>query len=137
MFMHGRILKAGPFPSGRKVRPLVSSMAFRSVTALIGGYSAAAVLATLLARLLPLLAGGAPFALFSNYLQPLADCAEALLRRRAAVCVELHEPWSREYQVLPQRTHPHMGMAATGGYLLIGTTVAPGEAPAAKAQRTE
>jgi len=91
----------------------------------------------LLARLLPLLAGGAPFALFSNYLQPLADCAEALLRRRAAVCVELHEPWSREYQVLPQRTHPHMGMAATGGYLLIGTTVAPGEAPAAKAQRTE
>jgi hypothetical protein len=54
MFMHGRILKAGPFPTGRKVRPLVWSMAFRSVTALVGGYAAAAVLATLLARLLPI-----------------------------------------------------------------------------------
>jgi hypothetical protein len=54
MFMHGRILNAGPIPKGRKVRPLVWSMAFRSVTALVGGYAAAAVLATLLARLLPI-----------------------------------------------------------------------------------
>jgi hypothetical protein len=54
MFMHGRILKAGPFPSGRKVRPLAWRMALRSVTALVGGYVAAAVLATLIARLLPI-----------------------------------------------------------------------------------
>ena len=54
MFMHGRILKAGPSPSGRKVRPLVWRMALRSVTALVGGYVAAAVLATLIARLLPI-----------------------------------------------------------------------------------
>jgi len=54
MFMHGRILKAGPFPSGRRVRPFVWSMALRSVTALVGGYVSAAVLATLLARLLPI-----------------------------------------------------------------------------------
>jgi hypothetical protein len=54
MFMHGRILKAGSLPSGRKVRPQVWSMSLRSVTALIGGYLAAAVLATLLARLLPI-----------------------------------------------------------------------------------
>ena len=54
MFMHGRILKAGPFPSGRRVRPLVWSMAVRSLTALVGGYAAAAVLATLIARLLPI-----------------------------------------------------------------------------------
>ena len=54
MFMHGRTLKAGPFPSSRRVRPLVWSMAFRSLTALIGGYTAAAVLATLIARLLPI-----------------------------------------------------------------------------------
>ncbi len=54
MFMHGRILKAGPFPLGRRVRPLVWSMAFRSLTALVGGYAAAAVLATLIARLLPI-----------------------------------------------------------------------------------
>ena len=54
MFMHGRILKAGPFPSGRRVSPFVWSMAFRSLTALVGGYAAAAVLATLIARLLPI-----------------------------------------------------------------------------------
>ena len=54
MFMHGRILKAGPFSSGRRVRPFVWSMAFRSLTALVGGYVAAAVLATWIARLLPI-----------------------------------------------------------------------------------
>ena len=54
MFMHGRILKAGPFPSRRRVRPLVWSMAFRSLTALVGGYAATAVLAMLIARLLPI-----------------------------------------------------------------------------------
>ena len=54
MFMHGRILEAGPFPLGRRVRPYVWRMALRSVTALVGGYVAAAVLATLIARLLPI-----------------------------------------------------------------------------------
>ncbi|MDD1452187.1 hypothetical protein NHF48_016520 [Sphingomonas sp. H160509] len=52
--MRGRILKAGPFPSGRRVRPFVWSMVLRSLTALVGGYAAAAVLATLIARLLPI-----------------------------------------------------------------------------------
>ncbi len=79
----------------------------------------------LLLRLLPLLAGGAPFALFANCLQPLAECADALRSARAAVCVEIHEPWLREYQVLPQRTHPLMGMHATAGYLLTGIRVLP------------
>lgn len=54
MFMHGRILKPGPFPTIRRVRPIVWNTAFRSVTALVGGYAAAAVLATVLARLLPI-----------------------------------------------------------------------------------
>jgi len=54
MFMHGRIVKPGPFPKRRTVRPVVWSTAFRSATALVGGYAAAAVLATLLARLLPM-----------------------------------------------------------------------------------
>ncbi len=54
MFMHGRILTDSAFSKGRKVRPVVWSMAFRSTTALVGGYAAAAMLATLLARLLPI-----------------------------------------------------------------------------------
>ena len=40
-----------------------------------------------------------------------------------AVNVQLFEPWTREYQVLPMRTHPRMNMLATGGYLLSATYV--------------
>ena len=79
----------------------------------------------LLARLLPLLAGGSPFAVFANSAQPLAEAADSLLRARSAVCMDLHEPWSREHQVLPQRTHPMMNMSATGGYVLVGFKVFP------------
>ena len=80
-----------------------------------------------------MLAGGAPFALFANCLQPLAEAAEALRAARLAVCVEVHEPFHREYQVLPQRTHPHMAMHATAGYLLVGLKA--GEDRGAKRQR--
>jgi len=73
-----------------------------------------------LRRLLPLLAGGAPFALFANSLQPLADAAAALRQERLAALVEIHEPWLRSYQVLPQRSHPMMAMHANAGYLLVG-----------------
>jgi tRNA (adenine-N(1)-)-methyltransferase non-catalytic subunit len=75
--------------------------------------------------LLPLLAGGSPFAVFANSAQPLAEAADSLLRAKSAVCMDLHEPWSREHQVLPQRTHPMMNMSATGGYVLVGFKVFP------------
>jgi len=79
----------------------------------------------LLRRLLPLLAGGAPFALFANCLQPLAEAAEALRASKQAVCVEIHEPFQRDYQVLPGRSHPTMAMHATAGYLLVGFATLP------------
>ncbi|MEH3048646.1 iron transporter [Sphingomonas adhaesiva] len=41
-------------PLARRVRPAALAMAARCATALVGGYAAAAVLATLLARLLPI-----------------------------------------------------------------------------------
>lgn len=43
-----------PAPPRRRVRPAALAMAARCVTALVGGYAAAAALATLLARLLPI-----------------------------------------------------------------------------------
>ena len=76
--------------------------------------------AELLARLLPLLAPGAPFAVTAPCAQPLAEAGEAVLRARTAIDVELHEPWTREYQVLPGRTHPAMRMSASGGFILRG-----------------
>ena len=42
------------------------------------------------------------------------------------VNVQLVEPWLREYQVLPQRTHPNMNMSGTGGYMLSATYVGDG-----------
>lgn len=43
-----------PVPAKRKLRPAAVAMTARCVTALVGGYVAAAVLATLMARILPI-----------------------------------------------------------------------------------
>jgi len=121
--------RASRAASSARIR-VASDSELRAVAA-AGGFSSlfcvepAFCARAMLERLLPLLSGGAPFAVFSHAQQPLAEAAEWAIRERWAVCVELHEPWSREYQVLPSRTHPHMGMSATGGYLLIGTRVLP------------
>jgi tRNA (adenine-N(1)-)-methyltransferase non-catalytic subunit len=37
--------------------------------------------------------------------------------------LQLNETWTREYQVLPGRTHPEMKMNACSGYLLSGIKV--------------
>eukprot|EP00898_Chlorokybus_atmophyticus_P001462 jgi/Chlat1/2316/Chrsp17S00172 len=74
-------------------------------------------------QLLPLLAQSAPFAFYSPYLQPLAECMHYLQKSRNAVNLQISEPWLREHQVLPQRSHPHMTMSATGGYILSGIAV--------------
>ena len=116
-FSSGRIAAA----SAAELRAFAAAGGFGSLLCCQPQHCARA----LLKRLLPLLAGGAPFALFGASAQPLAEAGEWAIRSKAAVCVELHEPWSREYQVLPGRTHPHMGMSATGGFLLLGTRVLP------------
>lgn len=40
-----------------------------------------------------------------------------------ATHMELSDSWLREYQVLPERTHPTVMMDCHGGYLLTGITV--------------
>jgi tRNA (adenine-N(1)-)-methyltransferase non-catalytic subunit len=80
----------------------------------------------LLDAVLPLLAPSAAFAIFSPWPQPLAEAMSALAGRGAAVMLQLHESWAREYQVLPGRTHPTMSMHGTGGYLLSGIKVSGG-----------
>eukprot|EP00457_Paulinella_chromatophora_P006425 gb/GEZN01006443.1/.p1 GENE.gb/GEZN01006443.1/~~gb/GEZN01006443.1/.p1 ORF type:complete len:482 (-),score=75.71 gb/GEZN01006443.1/:127-1572(-) len=85
-----------------------------------------------------LLAPSASFAIHSRTLQPLAQCFELLKVSKPAapgssgpppqpyMAVNMHltETWYRPYQVLPARTHPHMFMTASGGYVLSGTKVA-------------
>ncbi|CAN1323052.1 tRNA (adenine(58)-N(1))-methyltransferase non-catalytic subunit trm6 [Linum perenne] len=74
-------------------------------------------------RLLPLLSYSAPFAIYHQYLQPLATCMHNLQAEKMAIGLQLSEPWVREYQVLPSRTHPFMQMNASGGYVLSGTRI--------------
>ncbi|KAK9085040.1 hypothetical protein Sjap_025451 [Stephania japonica] len=78
-------------------------------------------------ELFPLLSYSAPFAIYHQYLQPLASCMHNLQVAKMAVGLQITEPWLREYQVLPSRTHPHMQMSSFGGYILSGIKVCSGQ----------
>lgn len=78
---------------------------------------------TVIVQLLPLLSFSAPFGIYHQYLQPLAECMHKLQAEHMAVSLQISEPWLREYQVLPSRTHPHMQMSSFGGYILSGIRV--------------
>ncbi|KAL8153866.1 hypothetical protein V2J09_011626, partial [Rumex salicifolius] len=85
---------------------------------------------TTVQKLLPLLSSSAPFAIYHPYLQPLATCMHNLKIERMAFGLQITEPWLREYQVLPSRTHPCMQMNAFGGYILSGTKISGAESNA-------
>ncbi|KAI3745826.1 hypothetical protein L6452_08237 [Arctium lappa] len=74
-------------------------------------------------EVLPFLSFSAPFVIYHQYLQPLATCMHNLQVEKMAIGLQITEPWLREYQVLPSRTHPHMQMSAFGGYVLSGTKI--------------
>ncbi|XVF58437.1 hypothetical protein PTKIN_Ptkin07bG0066900 [Pterospermum kingtungense] len=76
---------------------------------------------SLVKDLLPFLSYSAPFAIYHQYLQPLTTCMHQLQLEKMAIGLQISEPWLREYQVLPLRTHPCMQMSGSGGYILSGT----------------
>ena len=55
---------------------------------------------------------------FSQFLNPLAELREYVTIMRLGTFTRLEELWTREYQVLPMRTHPHMSMHGASGFLL-------------------
>eukprot|EP01061_Rhynchopus_euleeides_P014024 TRINITY_DN24313_c0_g1_i2.p1 TRINITY_DN24313_c0_g1~~TRINITY_DN24313_c0_g1_i2.p1 ORF type:complete len:471 (+),score=198.73 TRINITY_DN24313_c0_g1_i2:108-1520(+) len=74
-------------------------------------------------QLLPLMGGSCSFCIYSRYIEPLIELSQQLRSSTIAVNVQLSETWFREYQVLPNRTHPTVNMNATGGFILSGTVV--------------
>ena len=61
--------------------------------------------------------------MFSSYLHQFEELEKSLIDSKKAVNVQLQEVWCREYQVLPQRTHPHMNMDGASGFILSGIKV--------------
>ncbi|NXL85777.1 TRM6 methyltransferase, partial [Alectura lathami] len=77
----------------------------------------------LLLSLLEFVAPSRPFVVYCQYKEPLLECYTKLRERGGIVNLKLSETWLRNYQVLPDRSHPKLTMSGGGGYLLSGTTV--------------
>jgi len=63
------------------------------------------------------------FTVYSPYKEPLLDAYMTIKESGKAINVNLSENWLRNYQVLPDRTHPHVNMSGGGGYILTGILV--------------
>uniref|UniRef100_A0A8C3P5C4 tRNA (adenine(58)-N(1))-methyltransferase non-catalytic subunit TRM6 n=1 Tax=Cyanoderma ruficeps TaxID=181631 RepID=A0A8C3P5C4_9PASS len=77
----------------------------------------------LLLSLLEFVAPSRPFVVYCQYKEPLLDCYTKLRERGGVINLKLSESWLRNYQVLPDRSHPKLSMSGGGGYLLSGITV--------------
>ena len=77
----------------------------------------------ILLHLIKYLAPSRPFVVFCSYKEPLMDAYFAVKETGKTVFVTLTETWLRNYQVLPERTHPEVLMSGGGGYILFGTVV--------------
>ncbi|KAM5246619.1 tRNA (adenine(58)-N(1))-methyltransferase non-catalytic subunit TRM6 isoform 2-T2 [Ctenodactylus gundi] len=77
----------------------------------------------LLLALLDFVAPSRPFVVYCQYKEPLLECYTKLRERGGVINLRLSETWLRNYQVLPDRSHPKLLMSGGGGYLLSGLTV--------------
>merc|ERR1712094_81554 len=87
--------------------------------------------------LLPHLTCGFPFVVFSEYMEPLMEAMLQLRAKDCAIRLQLAETWLREYQVLPERTHPVMSTSAASGYVLSGIKVQVGTKEDNKARKRQ
>ena len=81
-----------------------------------------------IATLIPMLrflAPSCPFVVYSEFIEPLTECFLKLQQDNLAINLRLSDTWTREYQVLPGRTHPNMTMSQSGGFLLTGIKLDP------------
>lgn len=77
----------------------------------------------LLLSLLDLVAPSRPFVVYCQYKEPLLECYTKLREKGGVINLKLSETWLRNYQVLPNRSHPKLTMSGGGGYILTGITV--------------
>uniref|UniRef100_H2YBX2 tRNA (adenine(58)-N(1))-methyltransferase non-catalytic subunit TRM6 n=1 Tax=Ciona savignyi TaxID=51511 RepID=H2YBX2_CIOSA len=73
--------------------------------------------------LLELLQLSRPFVVYSEYKEPLMELFVRLSVSGVAINLQLCDTFIRQYQVLPERTHPQVMMSSGGGFLLTGLKV--------------
>ncbi|XP_026524315.1 tRNA (adenine(58)-N(1))-methyltransferase non-catalytic subunit TRM6 isoform X2 [Notechis scutatus] len=78
---------------------------------------------SLLLLLLELVAPSRPFVVYCQFKEPLLECYAKLREKGGVINLRLSETWLRNYQILPDRSHPKLIMSGGGGYLLTGITV--------------
>ncbi len=78
-----------------------------------------------LLTLLPYLESSCPFVVFFEYMEPLIECFREIQKQGLAINLRLTDTWMREYQILPNRTHPNMNMSQNGGFILTGVKLCP------------
>jgi len=71
------------------------------------------------------LAPSAPFVVYCEFAEPLCRCFLELQSKKIAINLRLSDTWAREYQVMPNRTHPNMTMSQSGGFILTGVKLHP------------
>ncbi|KAL5009005.1 hypothetical protein ScPMuIL_014586 [Solemya velum] len=69
--------------------------------------------------LIDFLAPSRPLVVYSQYKEPLMDCYTQVREKGGFINFHLTETWLRQYQVLPQRTHPVIQMCGASGYLFV------------------
>ena len=77
----------------------------------------------LLKEALNLLALSSSIVIYCEYMEPLTECFNYLVKYQLAVRVTISDTWMREFQTLPGRLHPNMHMPTSGGYYLSGIFV--------------
>ncbi|GBP12114.1 tRNA (adenine(58)-N(1))-methyltransferase non-catalytic subunit TRM6 [Eumeta japonica] len=71
-------------------------------------------------ELLPFIKPGRPFVVYYSIAEPLQHMYLALKSQSNVAALKLTCNWMRNYQVLPERTHPDVTMNASSGFLLSG-----------------
>eukprot|EP00516_Mucochytrium_quahogii_P008886 CAMPEP_0203782452 /NCGR_PEP_ID=MMETSP0099_2-20121227/11042_1 /ASSEMBLY_ACC=CAM_ASM_000209 /TAXON_ID=96639 /ORGANISM=" , Strain NY0313808BC1" /LENGTH=572 /DNA_ID=CAMNT_0050684037 /DNA_START=71 /DNA_END=1788 /DNA_ORIENTATION=- len=80
---------------------------------------------TVFPKILHYLAPSGSFVIFSEYPSELVSFKTHLEKNRLAANVKVFESFYREYQILPNKTHPMMSMSSRGGFFLYGIKSAP------------
>ncbi|GFR93152.1 tRNA (adenine(58)-N(1))-methyltransferase non-catalytic subunit TRM6 [Elysia marginata] len=76
----------------------------------------------ILMQMLTFLHPSSSVVVYCQHLEPLVECYTRVKENHAGLQLKLSETWYREYQILPQRTHPKINMSGTGGYLFTFIT---------------